>query len=109
MGTNRGSTQQSELYAKIYAAVRSIPKGKVSTYGRIATLAGYPGQARVVGYALHRCADDSLPWHRVINYKGLISLDTATMAGNIQQALLESEGITFSAYGAVDLARYGYP
>lgn len=109
MGNNRRGRQQSELYTDIFDAVRAIPKGRVSTYGRIANLAGYPGQARVVGYALHRSEDDSIPWHRVINYKGRISLDSDGMAGNIQQALLEGEGIAFSAIGAVDLDRYVYP
>jgi methylated-DNA-protein-cysteine methyltransferase-like protein len=81
----------------------------VSTYGRIARLAGYPGQARLVGYALHRSGDDAIPWHRVINYKGRISLDTGSMAGHIQQALLESEGVFFNEDGAVDLDKYVYP
>ncbi len=109
MGSSGRSTKQSELYAKIYAAVRSIPEGSVSTYGRIASLAGYPGQARLVGYALHRGGDDAVPWHRVINFKGRISLDTGTMAGNIQQALLEREGIVFNADGTVDLVKYVFP
>jgi len=109
MGNSRRSNQRSELYSKIYAAVRSVPAGRVSTYGRIASLAGYPGQARLVGYALHRGVDDAVPWHRVINYKGRISLDTGAMAGNIQQALLESEGVVFSENGAVDLDKYVYP
>jgi methylated-DNA-protein-cysteine methyltransferase-like protein len=109
MGSSSRSTKQSALYLKIYAAVRSIPEGSVSTYGRIASLAGYPGQARLVGYALHRGGDDSVPWHRVINFKGRISLDTSAMAGNMQQALLEREGIVFNGDGAVDLAKYAYP
>ncbi|MFC1481863.1 MGMT family protein [Candidatus Neomarinimicrobiota bacterium] len=109
MGTSSRSSRQSELYSRIYKAVRSIPEGRVSTYGRIADLAGCPRQARLVGYALHRGGDDSIPWHRVINYKGRISLDSNAMAGNIQQALLENEGVVFSKDGAVDLDRYVYP
>jgi methylated-DNA-protein-cysteine methyltransferase-like protein len=92
------------LYSFIYKIVKHIPKGKVATYGQIARLAGVPGHARQVGYALHRLPDGSkVPWHRVINQKGRISLDSA---GPFQKDLLESEGISFDMNDTIDLKKY---
>ena len=65
----------SPTYARISAAVRRIPRGRVATYGQIAELAGLPGHARQVGYALHALpADSTVPWHRVLNARGALSL-----------------------------------
>jgi len=92
------------LYSSIYRIVRHIPKGKVATYGQIARLAGIPGHARRVGYALHSLPDNSkVPWHRVINQKGRISLDSAR---SFQHDLLESEGISFDIHDTIDLKKY---
>ena len=92
------------LYSSIYKIVKHVPKGKVATYGQIARLAGIPGHARQVGYALHSLPDDSkVPWHRVINQKGRISLDTS---GSLQRDLLESEGISFDMHATIDLKKY---
>ena len=94
----------SSLYSNIYKIVKHIPKGKVATYGQIARLAGIPGHARQVGYALHSLADESkVPWHRVINQKGRISLDSAR---SLQHDLLESEGISFDMDDTIDLKKY---
>ncbi|WP_243689406.1 MGMT family protein [Geotalea toluenoxydans] len=60
-------------YRHIYSIVSCIPKGRVATYGQIAQLAGIPGGARLVGYALSILADRSIPWHRVVNARGAIS------------------------------------
>ena len=91
-------------YERIYRVVRKIPKGRVATYGQIANLAGLGGHARQVGYALHRTPEgESLPWHRVINAQGRISL--GEHAGEIQRQLLEQEGVDLSR-GRVDLSRY---
>jgi methylated-DNA-protein-cysteine methyltransferase-like protein len=63
----------SKNYLKIWETVQRIPYGKVATYGQIASLAGFAGHARLVGYALHATPDDmQIPWHRVINYQGRI-------------------------------------
>jgi len=93
----------SDSYARIYAAVRRIPVGRVATYGQIARVAGRVG-ARQVGYALHRLRDESVPWHRVINARGEISLGGE--AGDVQRAMLEGEGVELDARGRVDLERY---
>ena len=96
-------------YARIYAAVQRIPAGKVATYGQVAALAGLPRRARQVGYALHQLPPGSpVPWHRVINAKGEISLRRSSPAGLEQRALLEEEGVVFSAKGRVDLRRYRF-
>jgi len=94
-------------YTTIYATVRRIPRGKVSSYGRIAALAGLSGQARLVGYALHALrtdrAGDDVPWWRVINAAGYIS---NAYESELQRALLEAEGVHFDARGRVDFARF---
>jgi len=94
-----------DSYRRIYRATKRIPKGRVATYGQIAELAGLGGHARQVGYALHALPEDSeVPWHRVINAQGRISL--GDIVGAIQRQLLEAEGVTFGATGRVDLKRY---
>jgi methylated-DNA-protein-cysteine methyltransferase related protein len=90
--------------------VRRIPRGRVSTYGAIARLAGLPRQARLVGYALHRLrADSSVPWHRVINAAGRIALGDGSGAATTQRLRLIAEGVTVSPAGRVSLAGYGWP
>ena len=97
-------------YEKIYAAVRKIPRGRVTTYGTIAQLAGFAGQARLVGYALSNLRDGSvLPWHRVINAQGRLSLERAGAPSGLTQRLrLQSEGVAVDAAGRVSLARFGW-
>lgn len=92
-------------YARIYAAVARVPRGRVATYGQIAALADLPGRARQVGYALHALPDGSpIPWQRVVNARGDISLPG--MSGGRQRELLAREGVALSDAGRVDLARY---
>jgi methylated-DNA-protein-cysteine methyltransferase related protein len=96
----------SQLYQRIYDVVRRIPSGHVATYGQIANLAGLPGQARLVGYALHSSPDHLvLPWHRVINARGTISLSEMEASYHEQRALLQSEGIIFTN-DRIDLQRF---
>ena len=94
-------------YHQIYAATRRIPAGRVSTYKRIANLAEHPGQARLVGYALHALRSDdpsgAVPWWRVINAAGRIS---NVYEADLQRALLEAEGVVFNERGYVDLERF---
>lgn len=94
------------LYERIYDQVRLIPSGKVSTYGRIARFVG-PCTARMVGYAMSALKDGrapDVPWHRVINSQGKISMHGM---GNIyQRTLLMDEGILFDEQGQIDLDQY---
>jgi methylated-DNA-protein-cysteine methyltransferase related protein len=95
-------------YRRIYDVVRQIPAGSVATYGDVAVLAGLPGQARLVGYALHALPSyTAVPWHRVINARGVLSVGRAIPGGElVQRRLLEREGIGFDANGRVQLRRY---
>lgn len=88
--------------------VRAIPAGRVATYGQIATLAGLPGHARQVGYALYALSDDDVPWHRVINARGEISRRSDPGPEPLQRVMLESEGVVFDEHGRVDLRRFGW-
>lgn len=95
--------------SSIYAAVHRIPRGRVSTYGRVAAAAGIPGHARQVGYALAALDDDSdVPWHRVVNARGEVSARSGGSGFEaLQRALLESEGVRFDARGRIDLETLG--
>jgi methylated-DNA-protein-cysteine methyltransferase-like protein len=97
----------SQSYARIYAVVRRIPRGRVATYGQVAGLAGLKGHARHVGYAMHALpAGTSVPWHRVINARGDISR-RSQFGGEIhQRLLLEAEGVEFDWRGRVRLDRF---
>jgi methylated-DNA-protein-cysteine methyltransferase-like protein len=92
-------------YEVIWRHVRKIPYGKVATYGQIARIAGIEGHARFVGYALHGLPNNSgIPWHRVINSQGRISL--SGMAARRQRRLLENENVEFSPAGKVNLKTF---
>jgi methylated-DNA-protein-cysteine methyltransferase related protein len=95
-------------YERIYAIIRRIPKGRVATYGQIADLAGLPGHARQVGYALYALREPStVPWHRVINAQGRLSLGRVIPEGDVEQRIrLEIEGVEFDADGKVALGRF---
>ncbi|SHJ60122.1 methylated-DNA-protein-cysteine methyltransferase related protein [Dethiosulfatibacter aminovorans DSM 17477] len=88
--------------------IKSIPPGKVMTYGQVAEWAGNPRGARQVVRILHsKSRSHDLPWHRVINSKGEISLP-ADKGGLLQRHLLEEEGVEFTGSGKVDLRIYRY-
>ena len=96
----------SNSYQRIYAVVRRIPEGRVATYGQVASLAGLAGHARQVGYALHALpGGTAIPWHRVVNAKGGISLRSMPGGELVQRGLLEREGIPLDPRGRVPLAR----
>jgi len=92
--------------AKIYSVVKKIPRGRVATYGQVARLAGIPRHARQVGYALAVLAGDDIPWHRVVNAKGEISVRGLSFAEDHQRRLLEDENVAFDAKGQISLARF---
>lgn len=96
-------------YDAYYAVVRAVPPGRVATYGQVAALAGRPGSARQVGYALAALRDDEdVPWHRVVNARGSISPRASLHAEVLQRRMLESEGIVFDARDRIDLSRFGW-
>ncbi len=101
-----GGPPLTDRYRRIYRVVRRIPRGRVATYGQVAKLAGLSGQARLVGYALHALAEDDVPWQRVINARGAISLRSFEGPELTQRELLEREGVRFDTEGRVPLARY---
>ena len=93
------------LHQRIHRVVSRIPRGRVATYGQIAKLAGLPGQARLVGYAMHALPSGShVPWQRVVNAKGEISVPGDN--GSWQRQLLEREGVRFDARRRIPLATY---
>lgn len=96
----------SDSYTRIYATVRQVPRGRVATYGQIARVAGLGQRARLVGYALHRCPRN-VPWQRVINAQGRISLPSGSTSALRQRRLLMEEGVVFLG-PRVDLKRYGW-
>jgi methylated-DNA-protein-cysteine methyltransferase-like protein len=99
----------SNSYQRIYAVVRRIPEGRVATYGQVASLAGLAGRARQVGYALHALPEGTaIPWHRVVNAGGGISLRSMPGSELVQRGLLEREGIRLDPRGRVPLARVGW-
>jgi methylated-DNA-protein-cysteine methyltransferase-like protein len=95
------------FYERVYALVRQIPPGTVVTYGQVAALLGTPRAARAVGYALRFLpAGTDVPWHRVINHRGQISLRTPIESPLLQRVLLEEEGVVFDTEDRVDLSLY---
>ena len=94
-------------YERIYTVVSMIPKGCVATYGQVAEHAGLPRQARLVGYALNMLPKGTrIPWHRVINAQGKISLRSEDGADTTQKKRLQLEGVRFSASGVIEMGRY---
>jgi methylated-DNA-protein-cysteine methyltransferase related protein len=102
------SRDDEGTHGRIHAVVRRVPRGRVTTYGDVAALAGMPGQARLVGYALHALpAHTTVPWHRVVNAQGGISVGRAHPGGElVQRQRLEAEGVAFQPSGRLDLKRY---
>lgn len=96
------------LTQRILAILKRIPKGKVASYGQIAALAGSPRGARQVVRILHTLSDkEKLPWHRVVDRNGRISLPMEGH-GSIQAALLRKEKVAVSGRGAVSLEIFGW-
>jgi len=95
------------IYKQIHEIIRLIPSGKVATYGQISEIVG-ACTARMVGYAASSIPLDSdIPWQRVINFKGRISLRSCGSDGElVQQKLLEAEGVKFDQSGRIDLEQY---
>ncbi|QQG49625.1 MAG: MGMT family protein [Candidatus Berkelbacteria bacterium] len=98
--------------SKVVKIIKSIPRGKVATYGQVAALAGTPRAAIVVGQILHHQTEVyNLPWQRVINSKGMISTTCLEHPPAMQAGLLQEDGVTVSEQNGqfwVDLKKYGW-
>ncbi len=98
---------ENNFFERVYEAVKQIPKGKVSTYGDIARAIGAPRCARQVGWALHVNPEQGvIPCHRVVFKDGSLASGFAFGGPEVQKAMLESEGVVFTADGKVDMADY---
>ena len=92
-------------HSRIHRVVARIPRGRVATYGQVARLAGLAGQARLVGYAMAALPFGTrIPWQRVVNAQGAISLPGKS--AERQRGLLEEEGVRFDARGRIDLDKF---
>ncbi|MCQ3831072.1 MGMT family protein [Microbulbifer elongatus] len=101
------TSTDNDATTRIFLALARVPRGRVVTYGKLAELAGLPRAARLVGHTLRKLpGDTTLPWHRVINAQGKISLPPP--GSQRQKERLEAEGVVLIS-GKVDLARYGWP
>ena len=98
--------QRSEFTETVIRVIASIPEGMIFTYGGVAAAAGNPRGARVVVWVLNASSErEGLPWHRVINRRGTISLKPG-YGFELQKQLLESEGVEVTNGGAVDMRKY---
>jgi methylated-DNA-protein-cysteine methyltransferase-like protein len=96
------------FYEKVYDIVARIPRGKVVSYGQVASWTGSWRASRAVGYALFRPPEDRrLPCHRVVHRDGALAANEAFGAG-VQRRLLEEEGVGFTADGCVDMKKYAW-
>ena len=96
----------SNSYSRIYRVVRRIPRGRVATYGQVASLAGLGGHARQVGYALRHLPDGkSVPWYRVIQVSGTIAFEKGSDKFDEQCNRLIGEGVVILE-GRVDMRKY---
>ena len=107
VGEKAAGDRQVSKYASIYRIVARIPRGRVATYGQVASLAGLHHAPRVAGYALHALpAGSPIPWHRVVGAGGWLSLGRLDPGAAVTQRLrLEREGVEFDARGRVILER----
>lgn len=102
--------QELSFKDQVIQIIQNIPYGRVTSYGVVATLAGSPRAAREVGYILHALTEKhNLPWQRVINKQGYISIrGNDVNMKNLQKKLLEEEGVEVSEEFMVDLKKYGW-
>lgn len=96
------------FYEQVICAIKMIPRGRVATYGQIARYAGNPGAARQISYILHSSSQkENLPWQRVVNSKGGISLKRGH-GYELQRQLLMDEGVAFDRDDRIDLERFAW-
>jgi len=90
---------------RVYEIVRTIPRGRVVTYGQLAEILGEGYTPRTVGFVMH-ASGDTTPWHRVINAQGACSTGRVALPHDKQQRMLEAEGVIFNERGRCDLKNY---
>jgi len=111
-----GRSANGGVFREIYAVVARIPRGRIATYGQVARMAGWPGAARTVGWAMAslpaggRLKGRLVPWHRVLNAQGRISPRPSEAAGRPdgQGERLRREGVRPEKNGRFSLERYGW-
>ncbi len=91
---------------RVYEIVKKIPVGRVMTYGQIAAILGEGYTPRTVGYVMHAADTENVPWQRVINSQGACSTGRMTVPVNLQQQILEVEGVKFNEKSRCDLKVY---
>ncbi len=91
---------------KVYEIVNEIPVGRVMTYGQIAEILGAGYTPRTVGFVMHAADTENVPWQRVINSQGACSTGRITVPVNLQQSILEAEGVSFNEKGRCNLNVY---
>lgn len=106
MTKSKKETPEAPSFSQRVKDIKKIPRGKVATYGQIATLAGNHRAARLVVWTLNSSSrKDKLPWHRVVNSQGRISLQP-NYDYEIQKKLLQKEGVKFDENNTIDFDRY---
>lgn len=103
---NDNQVNDSKYQERVFEIVRQIPVGRVMTYGQIAAILGAGYTPRTVGYVMHAADTKEIPWQRVINSQGACSTGKMTVPVNLQQQILEAEGVKFDAKGRCDLKVY---
>ena len=101
-------TPKAPIYQRILSVIRRVPYGQVATYGQIALIVG-DCTPRMVGYCLASLDFDSdVPWHRIINHRGMVSPRSTGHGSQLQRELLEEEGIRFDDKGRVSFRKHGW-
>jgi methylated-DNA-protein-cysteine methyltransferase related protein len=103
--SKRTSEPDKNYRERVYRIVRSIPRGRVMTYGQLAEILGEGYTPRTVGFVMHG-SNDKTPWHRVINAQGACSTGRIVLPADKQQRMLEAEGVEFNERSRCDLQRY---
>lgn len=105
---NDNEVNDGKYRERVYEIVRMIPVGRLMTYGQIAEILGEGYTPRTIGFVMHAADTQNDPWQRVINSQGACSTGKMTMPVNLQQKMLEDEGVKFNEKGRCDLKVYGW-
>ncbi|MFN2491403.1 MAG: MGMT family protein [Pyrinomonadaceae bacterium] len=98
-------SNENNYRERVYRIVRSIPRGRVMTYGQIAEILGEGYTPRTIGFVMHS-SDDKTPWHRVVNAQGACSTGRIAIPYDKQRRMLEAEGISFNERARCNLQKY---